>query len=113
MCTESENYNQQIKRAIDMGVMTLVTLVMMLLTQSAKEVPPMAMPNCTDHCGKITMPYPFGMERRGCYKDEWFEINCTNGKTFLPRINMEVLNVSFSKVYSSEYENHLTRVKVQ
>ena len=41
-------------------------------------------PNCPTLCGNITIPYPFGIGR-GCFLDEWFEIECRNDT--IPSLN--------------------------
>ncbi|CAN6689384.1 unnamed protein product [Malus baccata var. baccata] len=40
-------------------------------------LPPQALPGCSDHCGNVTIPYPFGMAE-GCYRGPEFFINCTS-----------------------------------
>ncbi|KAI3914379.1 hypothetical protein MKW98_014986 [Papaver atlanticum] len=35
-------------------------------------------PNCIDHCGSVSIPYPFGIGA-GCFIDEAFELECNNG----------------------------------
>ncbi|KAJ9128933.1 hypothetical protein P3X46_034319 [Hevea brasiliensis] len=52
------------------------TLALMLTIQLAIAKAPIAKPNCTDHCGNIRIPYPFGMGNRDCYFNESFEIEC-------------------------------------
>ena len=55
-----------------------------------------AKPNCTAHCGGVSIPYPFGIgPKSSCYFDEWFQIDCHNSTTpILRRSKLEVLNVS-------------------
>ncbi|KAA8538492.1 hypothetical protein F0562_028137 [Nyssa sinensis] len=36
-----------------------------------------AKPGCDDHCGNVSIPYPFGMTQ-GCYLDDVFLITCDN-----------------------------------
>ncbi|KAF2301591.1 hypothetical protein GH714_027449 [Hevea brasiliensis] len=74
------------------------SLALLLAIQLAIAKEPIAKPNCTDHCGNINIPYPFGMSK-GCYLDEWFEIECSKSvhgppRAFLSKIKMELLNVS-------------------
>ncbi|KAM5580137.1 wall-associated receptor kinase-like 22 [Rosa sericea] len=41
----------------------------------ASEAVPIAKPDCTSYCGRVQIPYPFGIEA-GCYIDDWFKIHC-------------------------------------
>ncbi|CAH2036818.1 unnamed protein product [Thlaspi arvense] len=50
--------------------------------------------SCQPVCGKIKIPYPFGIES-GCYLDEWYRIECRNATLpFLIKMGMEVVNIS-------------------
>ncbi|KAF2301567.1 hypothetical protein GH714_026450 [Hevea brasiliensis] len=72
------------------------SLALLLSIELAIAAPPMSKPNCKDHCGNISIPYPFGMGV-GCYFDEWFEIKCNESarppRAFISRIKMEVLSI--------------------
>ncbi|MCL7038008.1 hypothetical protein MKW94_008489, partial [Papaver nudicaule] len=37
-------------------------------------------PDCKNHCGNVSIPYPFGIGA-GCFLDEWFEISCEESPT--------------------------------
>ncbi|XP_030942711.1 wall-associated receptor kinase-like 1 [Quercus lobata] len=56
--------------------------------------------SCSGACGRVTIPYPFGIEP-GCYIDDSFAIDCKNTtligspKPFLRRLDLEVLDISF------------------
>ncbi|KAK8571720.1 hypothetical protein V6N13_047358 [Hibiscus sabdariffa] len=54
-----------------------------------------AIPFCSERCGNVTIPPPFGIET-GCYSNSWSRVTCNetaNGpKPFITRINLELLN---------------------
>nr|GMD51049.1 putative wall-associated receptor kinase-like 16 [Ipomoea batatas] len=59
---------------------------------------PIAKPNCVDHCGNVSIPFPFGL-RQGCYLNSDFFINCINStdgspKPFLGSGNVELETIS-------------------
>ncbi|KAM1008115.1 hypothetical protein PS2_004572 [Malus domestica] len=44
-------------------------------TTAQSLLPPQALPGCPDHCGNLTIPYPFGIGD-GCYLEDRFNITC-------------------------------------
>ncbi|XP_065624938.1 wall-associated receptor kinase 2 [Quercus suber] len=65
-------------------VQVQVTWVGVMLTTTtmaaAAMAYPLALPNCSDSCGDVKIPYPFGTTE-GCYRKEesgYFFINCNN-----------------------------------
>ena len=84
----------------DMGFLeTLIriTCVGVILSEFAVAVVgftfPIARPNCSDRCGEMKIPYPFGL-REGCYLDHNFFVNCTNSSEPFLAVNMIVTNIS-------------------
>ncbi|KAG8656135.1 wall-associated receptor kinase-like 22 [Manihot esculenta] len=75
---------------------TLVALLLLCI-QPAIAAPPLNS-NCTERCGNVNITYPFGMGKKECYLNEWFEIECNKSvyphRPFLRRIKMEVLDIS-------------------
>ncbi|XP_042480435.1 putative wall-associated receptor kinase-like 16 isoform X2 [Macadamia integrifolia] len=59
---------------------------------------PIAKPGCSDKCGNIAVPYPFGFGAKECYKDESFRVTCDISYK-PPRLftswDFEVLNISW------------------
>ncbi|XP_030967042.1 wall-associated receptor kinase-like 8 [Quercus lobata] len=94
---------------------------LLLLTYGLAEAaaPLMAMPGCKDTCGNVSIPYPFGMTA-GCYLNDWFKINCigkgSSARAFLPKINMEVLEINIVNPYRNDsylrLEESIVRVKM-
>ncbi|KAM1539894.1 hypothetical protein ACFX14_004685 [Malus domestica] len=83
--------------------LVMVVVVTILLgtptpTTAQSLLPPqLALPDCPDHCGNLTIPYPFGIGS-DCYLDDRFEITCnisTQPPTaFLMTGNVEITNIS-------------------
>ncbi|CAI9755486.1 unnamed protein product [Fraxinus pennsylvanica] len=64
-------------------------------TQSNFQI---AKPNCADHCGNISIPFPFGT-REGCYYNETFLVTCNDThydppKPFLGDSNIDITSIS-------------------
>ncbi|RAL38724.1 hypothetical protein DM860_002702 [Cuscuta australis] len=57
--------------------------------------PVVAKPNCSDKCGDVTIPFPFGIGPARCFLDSTFEILCNNGTVpVLSRSGLEVLDIA-------------------
>lgn len=81
-----------------MAVLILFLIILLLWPLEAllAAAQSMAKPNCQAKCGKVNIPYPFGMEA-GCYLDKRFRIHCNSNMTpslSINGINLEVLNIS-------------------
>ena len=66
------------------------TFLLLLTCGFAAAAPPNVKPDCRADCGKVSIPYPFGIGP-GCYMDDWFEIVCNGTGAFLKKINVKVL----------------------
>ncbi|KAB2620663.1 wall-associated receptor kinase 3-like [Pyrus ussuriensis x Pyrus communis] len=67
-------------------------------TTAQSLLPRQALPGCPDHCGNLTIPYPFGIGT-GCYLQREFNITCENSShqqptTHLMTSNIEITNIS-------------------
>ena len=99
-------------------VVMRITFLLLLTYELAEAAAPIAKPSCSDSCGNIYIPYPFG-KTTGCYLNDWFKIVCnkTGGspKAFLPRIGLEVLEINITDPYNDNYfwnDPGLVRVKM-
>jgi hypothetical protein len=89
-----------------MQVVKLVSLfsflLLMLVFQPASARAPagLAKPNCSDHCGNISIPYPFGIGK-DCYMEESFDVECNETskppRALLRSIKMELVNITLER----------------
>uniref|UniRef100_A0A7N0V8P8 Protein kinase domain-containing protein n=1 Tax=Kalanchoe fedtschenkoi TaxID=63787 RepID=A0A7N0V8P8_KALFE len=93
---------------------SLALIVLASLVASAASANfPWAKPNCSETCGNVTIPYPFGMGDRHCYLNPWFEITCNttsssssathSSRPFLSVFNLEVLNITLEGLANIPY----------
>ncbi|XP_042505650.1 wall-associated receptor kinase 3-like isoform X2 [Macadamia integrifolia] len=75
----------------------LVCLFTLASVSTALPPPPLVLPNCSEKCGNVIIPYPFGM-KEGCFRNPDYNITCENGIT--------IFN-SYAK--SSDYFNRQVR----
>ncbi|XP_023873235.1 wall-associated receptor kinase-like 8 [Quercus suber] len=100
-------------------VMRITFLLLLAVAYGLAEgAPPMAKPNCPASCGKVSIPYPFGIGS-DCFMHQSFEIVCNESGVaaaaivFLPSIGKEVLEINISDSYDKfSYEPGLIRVKM-
>lgn len=67
--------------------------------------------NCLDNCGGIAIPFPFGIGAN-CSLDEWYEILCNNNIPRLRKLDLQVLNISFSPG-QYDYDGSSTTITVE
>ncbi|KAM5584429.1 hypothetical protein ABKV19_004015 [Rosa sericea] len=56
-------------------VMQLIIAVAIAAAAADRTPPPQARPNCPNHCGNLTIPYPFGIGE-GCFLRNGFNLTC-------------------------------------
>ncbi|KAM3694174.1 hypothetical protein ACJW31_07G040200 [Castanea mollissima] len=93
---------------------------LLLLTYGLAEAAPVAKPNCSDRCGSVSIPYPFGIGG-SCYKEKWFEVVCnvtrgSSAKAVLPSIDAELLEIKIGDLTGidsySPHEPGIVRVNM-
>ncbi|XP_024978158.1 wall-associated receptor kinase-like 1 [Cynara cardunculus var. scolymus] len=68
-------------------------LILISLTASTEAVS-YSKRGCKDMCGKVRIPYPFGIGSK-CSANEWYVVHCRSSKPYLPAFNnLQVLAVS-------------------
>nr|GMD97699.1 wall-associated receptor kinase 5-like [Ipomoea batatas] len=79
-----------------MAAISVLLLVFML--QAIAKGDGLAMPGCKDKCGNLTIAYPFGIGKPGCYLDEPFRVYCDNSTqaATLPHLSPDLTIYSIS-----------------
>ncbi|KAF2301573.1 hypothetical protein GH714_026698 [Hevea brasiliensis] len=84
------------------------SLALLLTIELAIAAPPMSKLKCKDHCGNISIPYPFGMGNKDCYFNEWAIVrspiissNCSGRK------GDEPINLTGSPFYISTWNSFI------
>nr|KAJ0189949.1 hypothetical protein LSAT_V11C800437190 [Lactuca sativa] len=77
-----------------MKSLQLSLVILISLALAPISTPIYARPGCTDMCGKIRIPYPFGIGT-GCYINEWYAVDCNSSTPYLSAINnLELLSLN-------------------
>ncbi|ESQ27146.1 hypothetical protein EUTSA_v10018175mg [Eutrema salsugineum] len=67
--------------------------------------------SCSRICGGVSIPFPFGIGRKDCYLNNWYEVVCDtttsgSGQThapFLSKINRELVSITLRNSIDSSY----------
>ncbi|KAF8007155.1 hypothetical protein BT93_K1223 [Corymbia citriodora subsp. variegata] len=73
----------------------ILVLLISLTVQASGAAAGFPLLNCTEACGNVTIPFPFGIGA-GCFLDDWYEIVCLQN-FMVPMLNktrLQVLNIS-------------------
>ncbi|TVU39796.1 hypothetical protein EJB05_13236, partial [Eragrostis curvula] len=86
--------------AVGSGTLALVAPLLLLLitvTPSCSMVQLAARPGCSNTCGNVNIPFPFGMGDPSCFR-EGFKIDCTDGTPKLKDTDYEyeIQNISMT-----------------
>jgi hypothetical protein len=74
--------------------MQLTWVGVLLSEKAATEVAAqLARPNCSDRCGDVQIPFPFGITE-GCYLNKDFGLKCNHSSGVLTTLNLIVTNIS-------------------
>ncbi|KAI3747322.1 hypothetical protein L6452_09776 [Arctium lappa] len=74
--------------------MKLFFLILLSLTTSSIAVLKYAQPGCNDMCGKVRIPYPFGIGAN-CSVNRWYNVDCNSSTPYLSALNsLEVLGIN-------------------
>ncbi|KAK1406745.1 hypothetical protein QVD17_38353 [Tagetes erecta] len=66
---------------------TILILILSRTKAAAKSQVVQSLPGCSDRCGNITIPYPFGIEE-GCYLYKEYQVNCTTLRFFAAQFKL-------------------------
>ncbi|KAG2323865.1 hypothetical protein Bca52824_006593 [Brassica carinata] len=88
-------------------VISILALQLINTSHAAATPPPRegnSSTSCDTTCGGVPIPFPFGIGRKECYLNTWYEVVCkTSGSSgtsapFLSRLNREVVSISLPDV---------------
>ncbi|KAI4982943.1 hypothetical protein ZWY2020_023435 [Hordeum vulgare] len=87
---EQPTSSEEIMSRMATTTVLLLLIVLPLLGAASASAQRMALPECRDRCGNITVPYPFGIGA-GCYRDDGlrgFQVECNDSGPAPPRLTV-------------------------
>ncbi|PWA35218.1 wall associated kinase-like 1 [Artemisia annua] len=75
-----------------------VLITFISFTMAAQSLVPLyTKPGCTQMCGNISIPYPFGIEPN-CFLNKWYAVDCKSSKPYLSSIqNLPLLAIDLNE----------------
>ncbi|KAI3747321.1 hypothetical protein L6452_09775 [Arctium lappa] len=74
--------------------MKLFFMILLSLTTSSTAIPYYAKRGCNYTCGKVSIPYPFGIGAN-CAVNRWYTVDCNSSTPYLSALNnLEVLGIN-------------------
>ncbi|KAK1632656.1 hypothetical protein QYE76_006971 [Lolium multiflorum] len=64
------------RSSLSMSMAVVAALLLSMSTAATGRVPVALAPDCNTTCGKVKVPYPFGMGPRHCYRQPGFKLIC-------------------------------------
>lgn len=86
---------------LSLWILSLLAMEASAATTYNPPSPPLAKPNCTDKCGNVTIPFPFGIGQSRCFLNSTYEVVCDQNGTVpvLKRLGLEVLDITLPGYY--------------
>jgi hypothetical protein len=89
--------NYFLKKVVGMGLsekllLIIVGGVIIFAIVEARAASPTSKPGCTNKCGDVEIPFPFGLTE-ACYLDDSFNINCQSGKPMIGDVPVTSISI--------------------